>query len=126
MVQYLSKTLVQGFIILFAAAAAMVLVKINLSDGYEWQISRSSIFVFILLNQFQGFRSDDWLNYSMMSLFILLALSVDLIILSTLFSGIRIQEVQHSLAWFFLPLLSFPVAILLFRLVKMIGTNRPS
>lgn len=111
MVRYLNKALIQGFLILLLSTLLMVVAHLKFDRGFEWQVGSIGILLFILVNQFLGFFSDNWLKYTCMSFLILVALTLDLMILSTLFSGISWNEISSNARIFILPLLSFPLAV---------------
>jgi len=87
----------------------MILLRTLGYRGMEWEISLMVYSLFVVINPFLIKPLDSFRNYVRTSLLFAVALALDMIILSSLFTATNIHDIPGKALYFIIPFLFYPL-----------------
>lgn len=103
--------IIQGVVALLLCLVISLLFRFMGLPNLEWEIALIIYAIFIIIIPFLRSNNQDFKEHSLFSVFLLLALGIDLIILASLLSWTPIREIPSKASSFLFPLMFFPLVL---------------
>jgi len=104
------RLLLAGFLCLILASVVMLMLKFTTDFHYEWQIAAITMMIFCLLNPLLMKKNESVKRFVQHSLIVVLALFIDLIILSALVAWQSPSEAWQNMKILVIATTFFPIS----------------